>query len=63
MQELSLLKMTTKFPGVSVRLFIYRNNPKYWDRQAGTNSVDQDQMLQNVVSDLSYSVCHLSNSF
>ena len=23
----------------------YRNNPKYWDRQAFANSVDPDQML------------------
>ena len=27
--------------------------PKYWDRQACANSVDQDQMQQNAASDLS----------
>ena len=30
---------------------IYRNNPKYWDRQAFANSIDPDQTLQNVPSD------------
>ena len=29
----------------------YRNDPKYWDRQAWANSVDPDQMPQNVASD------------
>ena len=29
----------------------YRNNPKYWDRQAFTNSVDPDQMPQDAASD------------
>ena len=29
----------------------YRNNPKYWDQQVLWNSVDPDQMLQNMVSD------------
>ena len=29
----------------------YCNNPKYWDRQAWANSVDPDQMPQNVASD------------
>ena len=29
------------------------NNPKFWDRQAGANSVDSDQMLLNAVSDQS----------
>ena len=28
----------------------YRNNPKYWDRQAFANNVDPDQMLLNVAS-------------
>ena len=28
-----------------------RNNPKYWDRQAFANSVDPDQLPQNVASD------------
>ena len=26
---------------------IYRNNPKYWEKQVIVNSVDPDQMLQN----------------
>ena len=26
-------------------------NPKYWDKQAWTNSIDPDQMLQNVAFD------------
>ena len=30
---------------------IYHNNPKYWDRLALANSVDPDQMPQNVASD------------
>ena len=29
-------------------LTAYSNNPKYWDRQAFANSVDPDQMLQNI---------------
>ena len=29
----------------------YRNNPKYWDRQAFVNSVDLDQMSQTATSD------------
>ena len=29
----------------------YRNNPKYLNRQAFANSVDPDQMPQNVASD------------
>ena len=29
----------------------HRNNPKYWDRQAWTNSVDPDQTPQNAASD------------
>ena len=28
----------------------YHNNPKYWDRQTFANSVEPDQMLQNVAS-------------
>ena len=32
-------------------ILIYRNNPKYWDRQAFANSVDPDQMPQNAASD------------
>ena len=31
----------------------YHNNPKYWDRQALANSMEPNQMLQNVVSDQS----------
>ena len=27
------------------------NNPKYWDRQAGANSIDPDQMPRNVAAD------------
>ena len=30
---------------------VYRNNPKYWDRQVLANSVDPDQMPQNAASD------------
>ena len=30
---------------------IYRDIPKYWDRQVWANSVDPDQMLKNAVSD------------
>ena len=29
----------------------YHNIPKYWDRKAWANSVDPDQMPQNVASD------------
>ena len=29
----------------------YRNNPKYWDRQAWAHSVDPDRMPQNAASD------------
>ena len=29
----------------------YRKNPKYWDRQAFTNSVDPDQTPQKAASD------------
>ena len=29
----------------------YQNNRKYWDRQAFANSVDPEQMPQNVESD------------
>ena len=39
----------------------YLNNPKYWDRQAWANSVDPDQMLQNLI--WAYTVCHSSSSF
>ena len=28
----------------------YHNNPKHWDRQVCTNSVDPDQKLQNAAS-------------
>ena len=31
--------------------FIYRNNPKHWDRQASANSVVPDQTPQNAASD------------
>ena len=37
-------------PNISLRSD-YRNNSKYWDSQAWANSVDLDQMLQNVTSD------------
>ena len=30
----------------------YRNNPKYWNRQAWANSVDPDQMPHSAASDL-----------
>ena len=29
----------------------YRNNPKYWDRQAWANGRDPDYTLQNTASD------------
>ena len=32
---------------------LYHNNPKYWDRYVFVNSVDPDQMPQNVASDQS----------
>ena len=32
-------------------MYKYRNNLKYWDRQAWANCVDPDQMPQNAVSD------------
>ena len=38
------------FPMVSV-FMQYHNNPKYWNREAFANSVDPDQMPQNVASD------------
>ena len=39
--------------GSRENIFIsYHNNPKYWDKSALANSVDPDQMPQNVASDL-----------
>ena len=35
------------------KFFQYRNNPKYWDRQAWANNVDLDQMRQNAAFDQS----------
>ena len=35
-----------------ILIYIYRNNPKYWNLQAFANSVDPDQMPQNAASDL-----------
>ena len=32
-------------------LFYYRNNPKYWDRQAFANSVDPDKTMQSAASE------------
>ena len=40
----------------------YRNNPKYWDRQAYANSVDPDQTPQNAASDRVCTVCHSSSN-
>ena len=41
----------------------YRINPKYWDRQAWANSVDPDQTLLSVASDLGrmFALAYLSN--
>ena len=35
----------------TVSINAYRNNPKYWDRQAFAKSVDPDQTPHNVASD------------
>ena len=42
----------------NIYLDTYRNNPKYWDRQAFANSVDPDQIWQNTASDQGYTICH-----
>ena len=41
----------------------YLNNSKYWARQAFANSVDPDQMLQNVASDLGLQYLTLHTTF
>ena len=33
------------------KYLIYRNNPKYWDRQACSKNVDPDQTPQDVAFD------------
>ena len=50
------------FPFFNIQNQQYRNDPKYWDRQAWANSVDPDQMPQNVASDQVYIFCHSSNT-
>ena len=42
--------------------FICHIYPEYLDKQAFANSVDPDQMPQNVVSDLGHIICHLFGS-
>ena len=44
-------KSEVKWRHKSVRGTVYCNNPKYWNRQARENRLDQDQTPQNAASD------------